>query len=164
MACKHYCFIVSLIHSGDLSHIFSIPGLALKQHDDNNEKLGHKPTPLSFDTYKWALSVTVTRQNEIPVTNLPPPPNANASAPKTTTPPTTTTSSSSSSSLALIPVWDMCNHSSLKCSSQAFVAAPSGGGGGEMKSKGALECTAHVAYKKGDEVKMTKFYTKKKKR
>jgi hypothetical protein len=146
MACKHYCFIVSLIHSGDLSHIFSIPGLALKQHDDNNEKLGHNPTPLSFDTYKWALSVTVTRQNEIPVTNLPTP-NANASAPKTTTP---------TSSLALIPVWDMCNHSSLKCSSQAFVAAPSGGdgggGGGEMKSKGALECTAHVAYKKGDEV------------
>lgn len=144
MACKHYGYIMSLVHNGELSHIFHIPGLIMTSPNacanDDSGNSDDKPTALSFDLFKWALSVTVTRQNEIPIINK---------------------EDGNTNALALIPLWDMCNHSSNKlASTQSFVQTQQdgqfnqdqtgddeGGGGG-----GALECTTHVKYNKGDEV------------
>ena len=84
---------------------------------------------LSYDLFKWALAATITRQNEVP-------------AP------------SGSPVLALIPVWDFCNHAPAGETETSFVATaqPAGGPTGESSSSRALECRALVPITGGSEV------------
>lgn len=79
----------------------------------------------TYDLYRWAVSAVMTRQNAIP---------------------TGAGSHSSSSVLALVPLWDMCNHSSGKLCTDYD------------PEKDELKCLAMRDFQEGDEV--TIFYGK----
>jgi len=77
----------------------------------------------SLSLFRWALATAITRQNEVPA------------AART----------NSGSTLALIPLWDMCNHSNSKDTDTSFVAGPLAEPSSSLQVgsvEGALECRA----------------------
>eukprot|EP00003_Mantamonas_plastica_P011981 TRINITY_DN2196_c0_g1_i14.p2 TRINITY_DN2196_c0_g1~~TRINITY_DN2196_c0_g1_i14.p2 ORF type:complete len:322 (-),score=108.52 TRINITY_DN2196_c0_g1_i14:621-1586(-) len=74
--------------------------------------------PLSWDLFRWAISVVITRQNAIP------------------------SKDGSSNELALIPLWDMCNHSFGSFTTQFDLETQS------------LQCFAQSDFAIGDQVYM----------
>ena len=79
---------------------------------------------LTFARFRWALAATITRQNEVPLSAF---------------------GQAAGACLALIPVWDMCNHAPAGGTETALVQA-----GGDA----ALECAALRAHGVGDEVRI----------
>ena len=99
----------------------------------NDPKANHDPArPLfSLSLFRWALATAITRQNEVPA------------------------AAAADSTLALIPLWDMCNHSNSKDTDTSFVAAAlneASSSSLEVSSGGALECRAMRDIAKDEQV------------
>ena len=89
----------------------------------------------TYQLYRWTVGVVETRQNEIPACAPDRGEAAAAAAPSAT---------SSRTALSLIPMWDMCNHSTTGGQITTFFSA----------EHRALEFSAMSDFAEGEQIKM----------
>ncbi|KAK1793159.1 hypothetical protein P4O66_011561 [Electrophorus voltai] len=118
---------------GTRAHVASAVGEGGGTHKThpNASKLPLKDA-FTFDDYRWAVSSVMTRQNQIP------------------------TEDGSRVTLALIPLWDMCNHtnglaSSTSASSQLIIVAHKITTGYNLEDD-RCECVALQDYKENEQI------------
>ncbi len=110
---------------------------------------------LSFELFRWAMAAVITRQNRVPV-----PQTDGAASGAFAATSAAVAMEQQPQTLALIPIWDMCNHAEGKSVTyfENEIADGSAGGGGSgaagatSASRGTLVCRATVAVPAGEEV------------